>query len=181
MSKNHPDLSFLRASLDELESYLLSKELFWSVSTPVGVHAFPKLTLGNLLLAIRELKAQSSPDSRDESAQIIQNVEKIRNKWTTAWQNKAEREFSSRLRQWRQYLNDLNNNQETHSPYYPNEVRVRVLLELLGEAASTDEQQALSQLDMIFRQRLTPARFIWDPELQSEFPPQEFWFLYGLI
>ena len=47
------ELSYVRASLDQLQAYLLSKELFWPVSPPAGIRSFPKLTLSSLLLAIK--------------------------------------------------------------------------------------------------------------------------------
>ncbi|MEN8241955.1 MAG: hypothetical protein ABFS17_08545 [Chloroflexota bacterium] len=181
MSKPQDDLSYIRASLEELETYLLSKDLFWPVSTPAGMRTFPKLTLGNLLLAIKKLNAYTGPAVQREYSQITGDVEVIHNKWTTAWENKASREFGSRLRQWTHYLNDLQKNEETHAPYYPFEIRVRVLIALLDEFAAADDQQALTQLDVALQAKLTRSVFIWEPELQPEFPQDKFWFLYGKI
>ena len=177
MSKPRHDLSYIRASLDELAAYLLSKELFWTVSTPAKVRSFPKLTIASLLLAMKKLAAISNP----EIAQLSQDIEDFHLKWKTAWENKAKREFTSRLRQWSHYLNDLEKNEDTHAPYYPSEVRVRVLIAILSEFAEENELLTLSQLDLNLQSKLKPADFIWDAELQPEFPPEDYWFLYGKV
>ena len=180
------ELSYIRASLDQLQAYLLSKELFWPVSPPVGIRSFPKLTLSSLLLAIKKLRAISStsqldPAQRTETAQLDRKISEIHQKWTAAWEAKAIREFRSRLRQWSHFLNDLEKNEEAHAPYYSSEVRVRVLIALLKEYATEDEKQALAQLDAVLQARLKPTDFIWNAELELEFPAQEFWFLYSTI
>ena len=186
MSDPNYDLSYLRACLDELEPYLLSKELFWPVSAPAQIRSFPKLTLGNLLLSIKRLKANSntgqlSPEQRTEYAQLARKVETTQQQWTAAWEAKTIREYRSRLRQWTHYLNDLGKEPETHAPYYRSEVRVRVLLELLGEYITAEEQHPLAVLDIALHGQIKPSDFIWDSELQAEFSQQEFWFLYGTI
>jgi hypothetical protein len=186
MSDSNYDLGYLRASLDELKAYLLSKELFWPVSTPRGFRSFPMLTIGNLLLSIKKIKASSntgqlSPEQRTEYAQLARKVDEIHHQWTAAWEAKSIWEFGSRLRQWGNYLNELINKEETHAVYYSSEVRVRVLLELLGEYASTADQEALAQLDEMLRAKLKFSDFIWSTELQPEFLHQDYWFLYGKI
>ena len=56
-----------------------------------------------------------------------------------------------------------------------------MLIALLNEYATEAEKQALSQLDAVLQARLKPTDFIWNAELETEFPAQEFWFLYGTI
>jgi hypothetical protein len=180
------ELSYIRASLEELEAYLLSKELFWPVVTPPHQRPFQKLTLGNLLLSLNKLNGYSegrqlSTTQRSVYAQLKRDIEEFRQKWTVAWETKATHEYKSRLRQWTHYLNDLNKNEEPHAPYYTSEVRIRVLLELLSEYASEDFQPGLAPLDVFFRARLHPAEFIWDTDFQSAFPHEQFWFLYGVV
>jgi hypothetical protein len=41
------------------------------------------------------------------------------------------------------------------------------------------EREALSTLDSAVRSSLLSGDFIWEPALQSGFPREEYWFLYG--
>lgn len=179
-------LSYLQAGLEELEAYLLSKELFWPVTTPPHLQIFPKLTLGNLLLSLKKLNGyagggQLSSSEQSAYSQLKREVEGFQKKWAVAWEGKAAHEYQSRLRQWTHYLNELNKKEESHAPYYNSEVRVRVLLELLREYAPPDTQPDLEQIDLIFRAKLHPTEFVWDTDFQSAFPSERFWFLYGTI
>jgi hypothetical protein len=185
MTEPTVEFNYLQAGLEELEAYLLSEDLFWSVTAPPKSRPLPKLTLGSLLLAIAKLKAYStgsqlSPAQKTEYSQLKRGVEAHRDKWAVAWQTKAAREYTSRLRQWVHYLNELSKKEETHAPYYRSEVRIRVLLELLREYAPAQSQPDLDQLDVVLRPKLTAADFIWDAELQPAFPQKEYWFLYGI-
>jgi hypothetical protein len=178
------DLNYLSAGLEELEPYLLSKELFWNVTTPPHLHAFPKLTIGNLLIALANLNGlsrsgQLSPQEKTEFAQLDRKIEALRKKWAVAWGAKAAHEYESRLRQWLHYLNELNDDPENNAPYYATEVRNRALLELLKESSPESAEPDLADLDAVIRAKLTPGEFVWDRELQPGYPEETFWFLYG--
>jgi hypothetical protein len=180
------ELSYIQAGLEELEAYLLSKEVFWPVSTPAPLRLFPKLTIGNLLLSQKKLEGYSvggqlATVQRSTFSHLKREIEGFSEKWAVAWKTKAAQEFQSRLRQWTHYLNDLEKKIDAHAPYYNSEVRSRVLLQLLREYASQDSQTALEQLDAAFRGCFTSADFIWDQQIQSGFPQEKFWFLYGMI
>lgn len=178
------DLHYLSAGLEELEAYLLSKELFWHVTTPPNLRPFPMLTIANLLLANANLKAynnenQLSPPEKTTYARLERELDAIHHKWAVAWQQKAAHEYESRLRQWLNYLNELKEDLENNAPYYHTEVRNRVLLELLKESAPKAVEPDISDIDAVVRAKLTPGEFIWDAALQSAFPQEQYWFLYG--
>ena len=180
------ELSYIQASLEELEAYLLSKDLFWPVTAPAPVGPLPKLTIGNLLLSLNYLKGYSDARKLDTVQRstyvgLERLVEAHQQKWTVAWQTKAAHEFQSRLRQWIHYLNDFEKNEDANAPFYQTEIRNRVLLEILREHAPEDAQNALDKLDILLRGRFKPNDFIWEPQIQSAFPKKDFWFLYGTI
>ena len=54
------DLRYFKAGVEELQDYLLSDNMFWSLDakTEVNEPVFPNLTLGNLLLAEKRLRAR---------------------------------------------------------------------------------------------------------------------------
>lgn len=179
------ELEYLHHALEELERYLLSDELFWPVlarSSDGG--SFLKLTIGNLLLSLKELETlkdggQLSRNQEADLRQIEDEIEAIRRTWPVAWEKKASREFKSRFGQWAHVLNDLKQDFEAQSPYYHTEVRSRVLLSLLDEYAVDVEGFELTKLDAFLEPMLTPGRFIWPPNLERGFPREGYWFLYG--
>jgi hypothetical protein len=156
-----------------LQAYLLSNELYW----PLGAN-LPRLTVGALLLALTRLEV-SQPDEAD---QLRVQVETVRVKWRSAWEQKIARETANRLRLWTQFLSDLAHAPEQNADAYPGEVRGRAILGLLlRELPNAPEKTALAEADTLLKARLLPAAFIWEAALQTAFPEAEFWFLYGTL
>lgn len=165
------EIRFLYTSLDQLQAYLLSDELFWNIGRD------RQLTLGNLLLAAAYLAGlEQLPEGAHEE------LNTIKEEWRSAWEKKAAREFGARLRQWTSYLRELRQQPEQHAAYYPTEVRVRVLLELLhGETPdlASEELDLLNSEDRVIQGLLSGKEFQWDEGAQRAFPKEPFWFLYG--
>jgi uncharacterized protein YukE len=159
------DLHWLQAAIPQLKDYLLSNEIFWSVGSD------PQLTLGNLLLAEAQLKAAGG-DSK-----LLADIAAQKKDWHSAWQNKAKREFASRLRQWTQYLAELAEHRSRFAAQYRTEVRVRTLLELLaGEAPGLGGQ--LATFDSQLKALTTSGDFVWGADAKTAFPKAKYWFLW---
>jgi hypothetical protein len=181
------DLQYLQAGLDQLESYLLSGDIY----RPIGIQAgrgeppYPQLTLGSLLLA--RLRAQVSaeiPAEKLELERLDQQIEALRSRWRSAWSNKAQAEFRSRLNLWRDFLEEYRQDPASNRDRYAYEVNRRVLLELLTPETMQlpiPSQQALAGLDQWLRSSLTPGPFIWEASLAPSFPRATFWYLYGKL
>jgi hypothetical protein len=165
------EIAYLQNGAQELETYLLSQELYWAL--PANL---PRLTIGNLLLT--QLR-QNSPASRAS----ISKIESIRTKWRTNWQNKARREFENRLRLWSNYLQDYTKDAHRYGADYQGEVRLRAILELLLHEIENPpgERAALNGLDATLKAHFQPGDFIWKSELAPAFDPQTYWFLYGTL
>jgi hypothetical protein len=165
-----------------LKDYLLSKELFWQMrlNPAPGERAYPKLTVGNLLFFLQSAKAYAKDISQEsEIARLETELGAIIHHWQTAWGEKASHEFTSRLRQWSHYLGEVRG---IGGAYYANEVRLRVLLELLLEAmeeAGADGREQLAVLDGQLKGKFVPGDFIWEEDLSRAFPQETFWYLYG--
>ena len=84
------------------------------------------------------------------------------------------------LRQWAAYLEELRKEPNTHLAFYKTEVRLRVLLELLGETLP-EPPESPAVLDEHFRPIFEDGEFLWDQEVQGGFPPEDYWFLYGKL
>ena len=162
MSKLDQDLQYLDAGLRELQDYLLSKELYWILSDSSSL---PRLTLGGLLLARQRLGSRAN----SQAAQI----EAIRSKWRTAWDAKASHEVRARGDLWKNYLQDYRESPESNIGEYPQQVRNRAMLALLGEKSDP--------FDEFVKSVFVSGDFIWEKECADKFPRDAFWFLFGKL
>jgi len=176
MTSLEKDKAYLEAGVSELEDYLLSNELFWPVTT--RGFDLPRLTIGGLLLAKARLKARGA-----QIEALLSQLEAVRSKWRVAWETKAGRGFQSRFNLWSNYLSDYRHNPEGHADAYPHEARYRAMMKLLLAElpAPPAELAGLSQLDSLLRANFIPGDFIWGADLQSGFPEDEYWYLYGKL
>jgi uncharacterized protein YukE len=163
------EVRYLRAGLEQLKDYLLSNEIFWNLGMD------PQLTLGNLLLAEAHVKA-GDPSAEDQK--LIDELKAQKKEWRTAWEAKAKKEYTSRLRQWTQYLSELSENPSRFGAQYKTEARVRTLLELLANEAP-DLGSELKQFDQSLKSFVTEGDFIWGSDSKAAFPIDKYWFLYS--
>lgn len=179
------DLAFVKAAAPVLEDYLLSDTLYYPITGARGRQLTgdtTQLTIGNLLLSMARLRAVQFP--AEEAAQVdgmLQQIDRIRSQWHTNWRKKVEQEIPSRMRLWKNHLDDWNETSSARAGDYPYNVRLRVILELLF--AETDElfvqeKSLLRTLDLRLKGKGNPGDFIWDARLSSAFPPDRFWYLY---
>jgi hypothetical protein len=165
------DLDYLQTGIQELERYLISSELFWPLG---GRGDLPRLTIGGLLLARKRLQVNSSSISYgDELSRLDRAMTGVYSKWGGAWEKKKAQEVSMRLHLWQNFLQDYPLAPQVQAEAYPQQVELRVMLQLLGEAAEVRES------DKILRTFWIAGSFVWLRELSSSFPDPEYWYLYG--
>ena len=181
------DLGYLRAAADTLEDYLLSNELYWQlgIRPPAGETPYPPLTLGELYLTQARLRARNlTGKQREELDRLNDQVDSVHARWQVAWGRKATRGFEARLKLWRDFLEEYRENPGANEDRYAYEVRRRVMLYFLSEAADEIPQQELDllgALDRVLKGALIPDDFVWENELVAGFPPTTFWYLYGKL
>ncbi len=175
------DCDFFRIGLQELETYLLSRETYWALS---GSRGLPRLTIGGLLLARKRLQARPGrlPSSVNLEA-LDEALESARRKWRSAWEKKAVLEFRSRLTLWKNYLLDVRQSPEADAADYPHQVQGRVMLHLLlGELPGpAGDLAGLDDLDKVLRGIWRSGPFLWESALASSFPESDYWYLYGKL
>jgi hypothetical protein len=154
------DKLYLEAGVPQLQNYLLSHELYYPLSFEL-----PQLTLGGVLLAVQRMGAQAG----DLAAQ----VEFIRSRWQSAWEAKASREIGARSALWLNFLSDYRHDLKAGVRLYPQNVRYRAMLTLLGNVE--DESDVL--LKGIFKE----GGFVWEAECAPNFPRETFWYLFGTL
>lgn len=180
------DLEYWRACIADLKDYLLSEQLFWPLSArPSGSGiSFPQLTLGGMLLTRARAFARAAPPEKAALIPLDQEMGAIRDRWRSAWNRKAAREFTSRFRQWGNYLDDYRSNPESQAGYYSQEVRLRAILALLA-AEEVDlqagEAELLAAMDKRLRASFLTGNFIWKEVLIQSFPEDTYWYLYGTL
>ena len=176
MAAVEKDRAYVEAGIPELGAYLLSDELYWPI-TARGYH-LPRLTIGGILLAKTRLEARG-----ERIASLVAGLEALRSKWRVAWETKAGREVQARMRLWGEYLSDYRQDPEGHADAYPHEVRYRVMLHLLLAElpAPPPEREELIHLDSLLHVNLMPGDFVWETELESGFPNEVYWYLYGQL
>ena len=180
------DLGYFQAGVRILKDYILSKEIYWPIGAkpPVSEPAYPQMTLGGLMLVQARLDARSlSTKESAEFSRLDQAFDVTRSRWQVAWEAKAGREFHARLVLWRDFLEDYRSDPGNHSDRYSYEVNRRVMLHLLDAEAvevPSEEIQLLEALDQFLLKRFISGDFIWEADLESGFPQETYWYLYGL-
>ncbi len=179
------DLRYLQAALIDLEGYLLSDELYWPIGASVraGEPAFPRLTLGSVLLSLKRLEARPLTQQQQAELERLKNKMDVTfNRWRAAWGRKAAAGFKARLNLWRDFLDEYRQQPGENVDRYSYEVRRRLMLDLLLPTADDvpqSELDLLSGLDSALRSALTPGPFIWEADIEKGFPPESYWYLYG--
>lgn len=173
MKNLNSDFEFIESALPEMETYLLAETLYW----PLGA-SLPRLTIGGLLLALKRASALKPFETRKWQMQI----DSIRTKRRSAWEQKSLQELRNRLRLWSESVSEWRSAEGGQHADYTGEVRGRVIIQiLLREVSAPGEQVAVDALDRFLRVHLKPASFLWGKGLEQAFDRDEFWFLYGKL
>jgi hypothetical protein len=182
------ELPYLQSSIDLLEDYLLSADIYWSIGIkpPAGEAPYPMLTLGGVLL----FRLKASCRDLDYYNQVLlgrisDQINATHLRWRVAWENKSTREFHSRLMLWRDYLGEYRRSPNNNAGRYNYEVNRRVILDLLAsEAVGTPstEKELLAALDRFLKGVFIAGDFIWEDECADAFLPKEtYWYLWGKL
>jgi len=168
--------AFLQAGTLDLEQYLLSNELFWPLMGDMQ-----RLSPGSLLLGLKRARAlATSPADQAALEQYTAKFNAVRSHWAVAWEEKATREVSMRLRLWMEYVNDYRLDPGRNAGIYTNEVRQRAILALLANDLPKPpaDMNALPPVDAIIRAQVVTGECIWGAVFDPVFPRDLFWFLY---
>ena len=179
------DLSILVAMVAEMEAYLNSDVLFWHMS----ISRMPALTLGGYLmrqhrlLALRDLLTEVQLSELDAAVLKYNNtlVERI-----VRFEQKGQRELDARLRQWGEYLKDVDRGIATSTSSYRTAVEARAMITAIQDQLQlppfTLDRHAPQQtalLDNQLRRLWEPGEFVWPDEWQPAYSQMEYWWLYG--
>ena len=168
------DLTYLKSSVDELESFLLSGDTLRQLP---GM----SFSVGGILLAHRRIRAANLEDQVNSEWNAL---EEIRNHWKTAWANKCQAELKMRLRQWGDFILGMASDKHETSTAYRHQVRNRVILQLLEEdipIQAAEFTDSIKRKDAILEKYSVENDFVWEEEVKSGFPRERYWYLYRIM
>ncbi len=182
------ELAICRTMANEMESYLLSNQLFRQivVRTPLG-DLQPKMTLGAFLEHYRRLRRRQSalsPAQQAELNSIGETWATMKRRYESRYEELMRHELRSHLDSWTWFLDDCLKRPSRCQEDYPTEARIRARIALLLEELGPDaeiqkEKSRLAVLDDRLRRLWQRGRFIWPGETADAYPPDRYWFLYG--
>ena len=175
------EIAFISSGVVELESYLISKDLYWQITS--GTH-FQCLTIGNLLLCIKRVRPRMKniPD-RTMVASFQDVLDIVHSKWPIAWEKKCQREAKARIDLFLNYLEDYHRSPQIEACHYTYQVRSRVILDLLqvDTPSLLNDLQVLPELDKMIHSAWISGDFTWESYIEDEFPREKFWYLFGRL
>jgi len=185
-TKLQRDLEIVTAMADEMGGYLDSDVLFW----PMKTSGMPKLTVGGYLMRQFRLLALGDALDAAEQQQLSQTVSLFNRaliERVVRFEQKATRELDARMRQWGEFLRDLEKERDVSRAGYGTAVEARAMITALVEKLQKRPYQlpprTMTRLDLLdanLRRFWEPGPFVWAEEWQPAYPQTDFWWLYGL-
>jgi hypothetical protein len=183
--KLHEDLEVVEAMAAEMDEYLRSDVLFW----PMVKGNLPRLTLGGYLMREHRLLALRDQLDTADQARLDAAVERYNQALVekiVRFEARAHEELHARLRQWGEYLKDVQHDSTSARDYYPSAVESRAmiaaLLEKLGLPPYQLEANVTRELDFYdrtLRNHWQPGDFVWPDSWRPAYPETAYWWLYG--
>ncbi|NJL92292.1 MAG: hypothetical protein HC915_00510 [Anaerolineae bacterium] len=178
------DLKLLDAMLASLDGYLRGSDLYGATAPNL-----PRMTLGSLRFTLHRLEALPGLLSTAQQSQVQaarQEYERICNAWRVHYEEKLTREKHARLRDLRNFVEELRQNPRRGADYLGLELRHRSVLEHVRADArdlklwDQEEETELNQRDQQLRSYLNTniSEFQWDADLAPAYPPEVFWWLH---
>ena len=180
------DVLILAEMTGEMDDYLRSDVLFWSMMKG----DMPKLTLGGALMRQHRLLALRSLLSGEEQRLLDTAVAQFQQSLTekvVRFEQKAGRELAARIRQWGEYLKDLQR-EEGAAANYRSAVETRVMITAVTDKLSQSpyqldphNSQQIDLLDGALRRQWQTGPFVWPEAWQPAYPMEAYWWLYGCV
>lgn len=179
------DLHIMSAMLEDMGAYLDSDVRFW----PLSQADLPSLTLGGYLLREQRLLAMRDRIATGQAGQLnalAAAFDRVLAERIIRFEKKAHGELQARLRQWEEYLRDVDRGAADRSSNYATAVEARVMAAALAErlslppyAIDPKTKATLTALDDRLRDVFVRGSFVWSADWQPAYPADRYWYLYG--
>ncbi|MFO7664207.1 MAG: hypothetical protein R6X18_16655 [Chloroflexota bacterium] len=179
------DVDILETMAYQMAEYLDSEVLFW----PMSHGGMPMLTLGGYLMREQRLLALANSLSEELQTQTDMAITRFNQALAeriVRFENKAHNELQARLRQWEEYLKEVERGTAGQSSNFATAVETRAMIAALLDRLSMPPYQTdgraekhLKLLDTRLRNNWQPGEFVWPLEWMAAYPENEYWWLYG--
>lgn len=180
------DLRIVEATVSDLKDYLLSDQVYWSLSSRGSMqNPFPKGTLGGLLFRralLDALRGQLAPRQWERFAEARAESEETLHHWSIQAEQKAGREVAARTRTWASFVEEAAGDPQRHNAEYGSQAEGRTVIAFLQQFAAgavepiTQSQLAAADRDL---ERISHrGDFVWHASLKPVFPEDMFGWLY---
>lgn len=179
------DLSALSAMASTLTPYLYENEMYG-----VLPGSLPRLTLGGLLLRVYRLPRLTSILTERQQAAVREaqaSFDAARAQWAVHYEQKLRHELHARLDAFGYFLDDCFEDRRGNAASYPSQAEKRTMIEHLRREAEDRhlmtevEYGRLQTVDQRLSHLFKEGAFVMDERLESIYPCEEFWWLYGFI
>jgi hypothetical protein len=177
------DLVVLEAMAAEMDEYLRRDVLFW----PLRGSDLPRLTLGGYLMRqhrLLQLRDLLSMAEQERLHAAIKRYHEGQEEKIVRLEKKAHEELEARIRQWREYLNEVKGG--SSAAYYPSAVDTRAMIRALVNQLRISPYQLneevpsqIALLDRELSRIWESGDFVWPFDWQPAYPREEYWWLYG--
>ena len=176
--KLQKDLEIIELMAQQMRAYL-NNDLLLPMTHPDA----PQVTLAGYLMRVHRLQALRNTlldgDERARLDQAVRAYQQVTGEKRAQFDQKIAQERQARLRQWREYLRDLEEG-AGNAVYYHTAVETRLMLTmLLNESADAEVTRPLETLDQTLRRAWQPGPFIWPAAWRPAYPENNYWWLYG--
>lgn len=179
------DAAVLSAMAEQMPEYLDSDILFW----PAPRGGMPALTLGGYLLREHRLLALAGLLTAEQQMEVNEALTRFNQALANRvvrFEKKAHHELEARLRQWEEYLKDMDRGTFDRSSNYATAVETRAIIQALLNRldmppyrTEARPEQHLATLDTRLRGRWQPGDFVWPAAWGPAYPREAYWWLYG--
>jgi hypothetical protein len=149
----------------------------------------PKLTLGGYLMRqhrLLGLRDRLDGSERERLDATITQFNQAFEERIVRLEQKAHRELDARLRQWSEFLKDLEWEKFAAIASYKSAVETRMMIAAIMELLQTAPLRLESRigrqvrlLDANLRRQWRTGDFVWPDEWKPAYPAGEYWWLYG--
>lgn len=179
------DAAVLAAMAEQMDQYLDSDILFW----PAPRGGMPALTLGGYLLReyrLRKLAGLLPAEQQAQTSAAMTRFNQVLADRVVRFEKKAHHELEARLRQWEEYLKDMDRGTFDRSSNYSTAVETRAIIQAILERLAMPPyetearpKQHLALLDTRLRNIWQAGEFVWPAEWAAAYPQSDYWWLYG--
>ena len=180
------DLAVVREMTNEFDDYVVSDDVYRTlvIETKYGEERVQS-SGGDLLARLHKLVAQFdqlSPDQQQELQDLRRQLDELMSDFRTRLRDLLTREAKARLNSLKWFLDECQEDRRQCKIQYPFEIRNRQRLaeiwKMLKDNPPEGLESQIAAVDRRIRGLGGQSDFVWDAQVKSVYPKEEYWYLY---